>query len=52
MDVFEASARILSLAACGASHAEIMAMHQHLRQDDMRWLLNMERILQAQKSLV
>jgi len=83
LDVFEASARILSLAAGGASHAKIMAMHQHLRQDEARWLLkmlvdknlleidssaaywttvdgvkfleiqfHMERILQAQKSLV
>jgi hypothetical protein len=83
LDVFEASARVLSLAACGASHAKIMTMHKHLRQDEMRWLLkmlvdrnlleidssaaywatvdgvkfleiqfHMERILQAQKSLV
>lgn len=41
LDVFEASARILSLAATGTSHARIMAMHQHIRQDDMRKLLKM-----------
>lgn len=83
MDLLEASARILSLASCGASHAKIMATHQHLRQDEARWLLrmlvdnnmlevdssaaywttvngvkfleiqfHMERILQAQKSLI
>lgn len=41
MDVFEASARVLSLASCGASHTKIMATHQHLRLDEMRRLLKM-----------
>lgn len=41
MDVFETSARILSLATSGASHTRIMAVHQHLRQDEVRWLLKM-----------
>ncbi len=41
MDLLEASARILSLASCGASHAKIMATHQHLRQGEARWLLKM-----------
>jgi len=83
LELLEASARILSLASCGASHAKIMATHPHLRQDEVRWLLkmlvyknmlevdsnaaywttvndvkfleiqfHMERILQAQKSLI
>ncbi len=83
LDVFETSAKILSLAATGASHTQIIRMHDYIRRDEMRWLLkvlvdkglleldssatywatmdgikfleiqfNMERILQAQKSLV
>jgi len=81
--VFEASAKVLSLAANGASTTKIAMLHQYLSQDEIRWLLkslvdkklleldsystywttvegakfleiqfNMERILQAQKSLV
>ena len=41
MDVIEASARVLALAANGESHTRIMAVHQHLRQDEIRWLLKM-----------
>ncbi len=41
MDLLEASARILSLASCGASPAKIIATHQHLRQGEARWLLKM-----------
>lgn len=83
MDVFETSAKVLSAATNGASYARIVALHQHLRQDEIMWLLkmlvdknlleldssatywttvsgvkfleiqfHMERILQAQKSLV
>jgi len=39
MDVFEASSRVLALAANGASHSRIVAVHQHLRQDEIRLLL-------------
>ncbi|HXV46608.1 MAG TPA: hypothetical protein VD736_08045 [Nitrososphaera sp.] len=39
MDVVEASVKVLSLAANGASHTRIMALHQHLSQDEIRWLL-------------
>ena len=83
MDVFLASAGILSAAARGASRASIISASGHLRHDEIEWLLkmlvdkrlleldssmtywttidgikfleiqsNMERILQAQKSLV
>lgn len=83
MDVFLASAGILSAAASGTSRARIVAASSHLRHDEIEWLLkilvdkhlldldssmtywttidgikfleiqsNMERILQAQKSLV
>lgn len=41
MDVFETSARILSLALGGSSLASVMAIHQQLRQDEVRWLLKM-----------
>jgi predicted transcriptional regulator len=41
LDVIEASAKVLALAANGASHTRIMAVHQHLQQDDIRWLLKM-----------
>lgn len=83
MDVFLASAKILSAAVEGASYARIVSVSRQLRHDEMKWLLellvekrlleldsstvywttvdgikfleiqsNMERILQAQKSLV
>lgn len=83
MDVFETSAKILSVTTNGASYARIVALHPHMKQDEIRWLLkmlldknlleldsssiywttvngvkfleiqfHMERILQAQKSLV
>jgi hypothetical protein len=39
LDVIEASAKILSLAMEGASHTRIMALHRHLSQDEIRWLL-------------
>ena len=83
MDVFLASAKILSAAVEGASWARIVSVSGQLRHDEMKWLLevlvekrlleldssmaywttvdgikfleiqsNMERILQAQKSLV
>lgn len=39
MDVIEASAKVLALAANGASHTRIMAVHQHLKQDEIGWLL-------------
>ena len=39
LDVFEASAKILALAANGASHTRIMALHQHISQEEIRWLL-------------
>ncbi len=84
MDLFETSAKILSVALEGASRARIAAFHQHLKHDELEWLLkmlidrklleidssssaywttvngikllevrfNMERMLQAQKSLV
>ena len=41
MDVFETSARILSVALEGASRARIVALHPHLRQDEVGWLLKM-----------
>jgi predicted transcriptional regulator len=41
LDVIEASARVLALAANGASRTRIMAVHQHLKQDEVRWLLKM-----------
>jgi predicted transcriptional regulator len=41
LDVIEASAKVLALAANGASHTRIMAVHQHLKQDEIRWLLKM-----------
>jgi predicted transcriptional regulator len=39
LDVFEASARILSVARNGASHTRIVALNQDLSQDEIRWLL-------------
>ena len=39
MDVIEASAKVLALAANGASHTRIMAVLQHLKQDEIGWLL-------------
>jgi hypothetical protein len=82
VDVFETSAKVLSLALSGASQTKILSAGQNLRQDEVKWLLRtlvdrkllenesgaywttiegvkyleiqfqMERILQAQKSLV
>jgi predicted transcriptional regulator len=83
LDVFVESAKILSLAANGASHSRLVSASHLLKHDEIRWLLkmlvdkrllevdsqsnywitvdgakfleiqfNMERILQAQKSLV
>jgi hypothetical protein len=83
LDIFEVSAKILSLAAGGVSHARIMEACKDLKLDEAKWLLktlvdrnlleldssanywatvdgakfleiqfNMERVLQAQKSLV
>jgi predicted transcriptional regulator len=40
LDVFEASAKILSVATNGASRTRIMSVHRHLTQDEIRWLLN------------
>jgi len=37
--VFENSTRILSTALKGVSRAMIMTLHQHLRLDEIRWLL-------------
>lgn len=37
--MFETSARILSLATDGASHTRIMALHQHVNQEEIRLLL-------------
>lgn len=39
MDVFETSAKILSVATDGASRTRIMALHQNLSQEEIRWLL-------------
>jgi predicted transcriptional regulator len=83
LDVFLASAKILSAAVEGVSYTRIVSASGQLRHDEMKWLLevliekrlleldssmaywttvdgikfleiqsNMERILQAQKSLV
>lgn len=86
MDLIEESAKILSAALEGASRARIAALQQHLKHNEIEWLLkmlvdrkllemdstsssayywttvngvklleirfNMERMLQAQKSLV
>jgi hypothetical protein len=41
LDVFEASAKVLALAVNGASHTRMMAVHQHLKQDEIEWLLKM-----------
>jgi hypothetical protein len=41
LDVIEASAKVLAIAANGASHTRIMAMLQHLKQDEIGWLLKM-----------
>jgi predicted transcriptional regulator len=41
LDVIEASAKVLTLAANGTSHTGIMAVHQHLKQDEIGWLLKM-----------
>jgi predicted transcriptional regulator len=41
LDVIEASARVLALAANGASHTRILALHQQLKLDEIRWLLKM-----------
>jgi predicted transcriptional regulator len=41
LDVFETSAKILSAATNGASHTRVVTMNQHLRQDEIRWLLKM-----------
>lgn len=37
--MFENSTRILSTALKGVSRAMIMTLHQHLRLDEIRWLL-------------
>jgi hypothetical protein len=39
LDVFETSARILSVALEGTSRARITALHPHLKQDEVWWLL-------------
>jgi len=39
LDVFENSTRILSTALEGVSRAMIMTLHQHLRLDEIGWLL-------------
>jgi hypothetical protein len=39
LDIFETSARILSAALEGVSRARIMTLHQHLRHDEIEWLL-------------
>jgi hypothetical protein len=41
LDVFDTTARILSAATDGASHARIVALHPHVKQDEIRWLLKM-----------
>jgi hypothetical protein len=41
LDVFETSAKILSAATNGASHTRVVTMNQHLKQDEIRWLLKM-----------
>jgi len=41
LDVIEASAKVLAIATNGASHTRIMAMLQHLKQDEIGWLLKM-----------
>jgi hypothetical protein len=41
MDVIEASAGVLALAANGASYTRIMAAHRHLKQNELRRLLKM-----------
>ena len=41
MDVIEASAKVLAIAANGASHTRMMTMLQHLKQDEIGWLLKM-----------
>jgi hypothetical protein len=39
LDVFETSARILSAALEGSSRARIIALHPHLRHNEIGWLL-------------
>jgi len=41
LDAFETSAKILSAATNGASYARIVALHPHMKQDEIRWLLKM-----------
>lgn len=39
MDVYDLSAKILSVATNGVSHTRIMTLHQQLSQEEIRWLL-------------
>jgi hypothetical protein len=53
LNIVEASAKVLALAANGVSYTRIVGIHQRPEQDEIKWLLNMlvdKRLLEVDSS--